>query len=80
MKVGDVVEITFLDHGEKEDVDLDVVSKNIPLLSTVYGKVRKLDKCKGHGFVEIVMWGVKEQNSKVAIVLLDTVLSEKVLK
>ena len=49
MKVGDLVELTFLDHGENEEVDLSVISTHRPVLSKVRGLVHKLDKCEGLG-------------------------------
>ena len=79
MKVGDLVELTFLDHGENEEVDLSVVSTNCPVRSKVRGLVHKLDKCEGHRFAEIVIWEARDQNSKTAIILLSCVLSVRKL-
>jgi hypothetical protein len=80
MKIGDLVELTFLDHGTVDDTNISHPSKHTPLICKVRGPVLNLGKINGHGYAEIVIWEAPEENSKTALVLLDVVIGEKVLK
>ncbi len=75
-----MVEIKFLDHVEVSDTDIETPSKHKPIHCTVRGRVIHMGKMEGQGFVEVSLWEGQGDNSKTAIVLLDTVLSERVLK
>lgn len=78
--VGDLVAITFLDHGEEDGVDLNTDTKHPPVKSVVRGPVHRIGRCEGHPYIEIAMWQAKGENSRVAILLTSTILSIRKLK
>ena len=75
MKIGDLVELTFLDHVEIRDTDTSLPPKHSPLKMTVRGPVINLSKQEGHRFVEVATWEGQGENSNTAIVLLSCVIS-----
>ena len=75
MKVGDLVEIAFLDHVEIRDTDISLPSKHLPLKCTVRGPVINLSRQEGHRFVEVATWEGQGENSNTAIILLSCILS-----
>ena len=81
MKVGDVVELSLLDHADHDKVNLDSSSdQRTPLPAKAWGKVKYIGKLNGHGFVELMHWQQAGENNTTQTILLDVVLKTKVMK
>lgn len=80
MKIGDTVELTFLDHVGSKSVDLASSHHRPPIKCVAIGRVISTNKVNGHGFVELAYWIAEGENSETVTVLLDVVTNIKVVK